>query len=167
MPPTISVAHQSPGRLRVRIVGPRQDRFFFEKIADDLRRCPGIRHIEINPLTGSVLIHHASSLETIVEYGTNRDLFVLVPPNGRYAVPSRVAGEAIHALDSLLKRQTADSWNVRELAFLLLCGAGVVQAVHRNLWPAGVTLLWYASTFLPQEQGGQHRDRQPDRPLRS
>lgn len=51
-----SVAHHSPGRTRLKV--PKSQRKHLHKIKDALVANPGVKNVEINHQTGSVLVHH-------------------------------------------------------------------------------------------------------------
>jgi Heavy metal associated domain 2 len=146
-----AIVHQLPGRLRLRIVDRKGDSWFFEKLKNGLERCSAIRQLDINPTTGSVLIHHDGNADEILKYGGTHDLFVLAPPAGRRTVPpSRAAVHALRTLDSRVKERTSGSWDLRELAFFTLSLGALVQTARRNFWPEALTLIWYAMLTLQQ-----------------
>lgn len=54
------VAHHSPGRTRLKV--PKGHRHKLHEVKDALASQPGIKHVEINHSTGSVLVHHEHSM---------------------------------------------------------------------------------------------------------
>ena len=54
----VQVVHAMPGRVRLRISKVRGNPAFAQKAQDKLGRVPGIKRVEVKPLTGSVLIFY-------------------------------------------------------------------------------------------------------------
>ncbi|MDD3652488.1 HMA2 domain-containing protein [Immundisolibacter sp.] len=52
----IDIAHYAPGRLRLRVARIKTDASFATRLKDRLAGVPGVLHLELRPLTGSVLI---------------------------------------------------------------------------------------------------------------
>lgn len=55
-----AVAHHSPGRTRIKV--PKSHRKKLHEIKDALSKTAGVRSVEINHDTGSVLVHHEHDL---------------------------------------------------------------------------------------------------------
>jgi hypothetical protein len=120
-----------------------------------------VRQLEINPMTGSVLVYHDADAHAIVDYGRTHDVFTIAPPGGRRDGLSRAALQTLRTIDSRLKQRTGNSWDLRELAFFLLSTGGLVQMARRRIWPEAVTLLWYATALLspqPAQEGRRRED---------
>ena len=56
--PIARLVHTMPGRARLRIAERRGDEAFFAAIATGLSTLAGVYHVEVRPLTGSVVIAH-------------------------------------------------------------------------------------------------------------
>ena len=54
----VQVVHAMPGRVRLKVDKVRGNPAFAQKAQDKLGRVPGIRSVEVKPLTGSVLIYY-------------------------------------------------------------------------------------------------------------
>ena len=54
----VHVVHAMPGRVRLRVDKVRGNPAFAQKAQDKLGRMPGIKRVEVKPLTGSVLIYY-------------------------------------------------------------------------------------------------------------
>ena len=52
------IVHRTATRLRIRVPARKLDHPYFRDLKASLVGCPGIRSVEANPLTGSVLIEH-------------------------------------------------------------------------------------------------------------
>jgi Heavy metal associated domain 2 len=57
------VAHRTPTRVRFKLPAQRNDRAFFRSLELRLSQRPGVRSVETNPATGSVLITHDEGLD--------------------------------------------------------------------------------------------------------
>lgn len=146
------IVHQLPGRLRLRVPQRRGDATYFGTLEHSLSRCPGVQSLEVNPRTGSVLLYHDVEAEAIAEYGRANELFTVGERGGQRAQPTARTVDVFRALDSRLQQETAGAWDLRELAFVFLSASGLVQTARRNVWPAGVSLLWYAATLVDRRK---------------
>ena len=54
----IQVVHTMPGRVRLRVDKVKGNPAFAQKAQDKLGRLPGIKRVEAQPLTGSVLVYY-------------------------------------------------------------------------------------------------------------
>ena len=52
------VAHQVPGRVRMKIPGAKGNPEMMQQIAQSFAAIPGIERITVNPTTGSLVIHY-------------------------------------------------------------------------------------------------------------
>ena len=53
-----NVAHQVPGRVRMKIPGAKGNPEMLQQIAQTFAAIPGIKRITVNPTTGSIVIHY-------------------------------------------------------------------------------------------------------------
>jgi hypothetical protein len=79
------VSHHIPGRMRVKVPGAKGQPRVLQRIQQSLAPMPGIRRVEVNPATGSVLIHydparHEAFHAQLAAHGTHGELFALEPP---------------------------------------------------------------------------------------
>lgn len=54
----LSIAHQIPGRIRLKIPSGKGNPVLLEQIKDTFGAIPGIEEITVNPITGSVVLHY-------------------------------------------------------------------------------------------------------------
>lgn len=54
----ISLEHAVPGRVRVKVPRVRSDARFAQELRQRFATIDGVRRIEINPITGSVILHY-------------------------------------------------------------------------------------------------------------
>lgn len=148
MLPQAEVVHEMKGRLRVRIPEQRQNREYFGKVRERLAGLDGVRSIETNYMTGSVLVLHESSPQVIQDYAEEKGLFqVRQSKSDPVALSQRIAG-GFRQVEGRVNAFSKGQVDVTALAFLGLAVAGAFQILKKNIWPAGVTLLWYAASVV-------------------
>jgi copper chaperone CopZ len=168
------VAHAMPGRVRLKVDKVKDNPAFARKAQEELSRMPGVKEVEVKPLTGSVLIHYDTAV--LLAEGT------LAAYTGGLAAlfPELGAAAATMGLQSLIGRlaggQQAPSANSlmtslgkvnAEVARLtggfdlkLLIPTTLLFFGVRSLWtakkvavPAWFDYLWFAfSTFVMLNQ---------------
>lgn len=79
------VAHHTRGRVRVRVRGGKGNPQILEQIKQSLQPKPGVKRVDVNPSTGSVVVHYDDRLhpdfhKTLTEHGETSGLFALQPP---------------------------------------------------------------------------------------
>jgi hypothetical protein len=62
-----SVVHHIPGRLRVRLPHARRDPQLLGELGDFIRGVGGVHAVEVNPITGSILVHYHPESQTEIE----------------------------------------------------------------------------------------------------
>jgi len=153
------VVHELPGRLRLRIPEKRSDSAFFAGLAERLTECPGVRSIEINALTGSILLFHAAetSAVDVARYAEQAALFSVIPSS---ATPARTLGQcAAKGLDAFDRGLTAASggWvDLQSAFFLLLLGLAVRQARRGQVLAPAISLFWEAIGLVGADKIGKH-----------
>src|SRR5579864_4558505 len=151
--PEAHIGHYSNGRLRVKIPDKRGDEDFFHTLETRLRGWNSIQQVTVNPLTGSVLVTFDDPQALFTENAMRNDMFAvdfdelaaLAEP-----VPSVIdwTKKRMSGADEALRGWTSGAADIRGTVFLLLVGAGVVQAVRGNIAAPAATLLWYAGAVL-------------------
>jgi len=53
-----NVAHQVPGRVRIKVPAAKGNPELLQQIAETFAALPGIERITVNPATGSVVMHY-------------------------------------------------------------------------------------------------------------
>jgi len=125
--PIAEVVHAMPGRTRLRIPARRGDGVFFAAMATGLSTLPGVRHVEVRPLTGSLVIEHGTPLERIGAAAREARLFMIgnapPPPTEPAAIdPKILVGVGLGAF-------------------------AVWQILEGKILPPAVTLAWYAASL--------------------
>lgn len=109
--------------------------------------CPGVRSIDVNPLTGSVLVIHSVASDTIAEYARFCDFFSYNKAD--LNIHQRVS-ESFSDFDNNMRNVTGGGLDIGTTAFLALLGAGIYEIARGNFGaPAWYTAFWYAfNVFL-------------------
>ncbi len=145
MIPDAVMTHASPGRLRLRIPLKKGDEESLIFCRKQLAECPGILSIEVNPVTGSMLFLHKTTVPAIAEYARSKNLFTmqekLQNPGMKPSNLRKNITETFEGLDKKIQSMSDGAMDLGGLAFVVLVGAGVIQILAGN---AG-TLPWYVA----------------------
>lgn len=150
MLPHACISHRTLRRLRVKIPSKKGDRAYFSHIKEELSENPGIERLEINPVTGSVLVVHALDPEVISEYAEGHNLFKIKENSARPKALSRRVVKGFGDFDNKVKRFTGGELDLPEATFLTLLVMGLYEIGRGNIMaPAWYTAFWYAfNVFL-------------------
>lgn len=74
--PDAFLSHRISGRVRLKIPSRKGDFHYFESLKEQLSGCRGIKTVDVNPMTGSILIY-TSDMEKVTEYARDRNIFIL------------------------------------------------------------------------------------------
>jgi hypothetical protein len=129
--PQAELVHACPGRSRLRITSRRGDPVFFASVATGLSTFQGVRKVEVNPLTGSVLIHHDVPLEGIAKAAEEVRLFALAATS---------TGPSLAVMQAL-------PLDMRMMAALGFGALALLQVGRGQVLPQAATLAWYAATL--------------------
>jgi hypothetical protein len=146
--PTATLAHCTSDRVRLRVHAKRGDASYFDRLHEALSQCPGIRQLDVNPLTGSVVLHHSLEVDDIAGFGRANDLFELDgSPDGGEAPLTRLR-QAFAGIDGRLVESTQGRVDLATLGFALCVGGAVLQLARGNTLAPASTLVWYAASLL-------------------
>lgn len=144
MIPDAVIAHVSTGRLRVKIPSQKGNLAALKSQGDQFAACPGVLSIEVNPVTGSILLIHQTTVSAIVEYARSKNLFSLEEQKGP-KVPSadlrRDLGETFKSVDRQIQNLTDGDMDLRGAAFAALIVMGSAQILTGN----GGAIPWFAA----------------------
>src|SRR4051794_9303371 len=110
-PPVAQVCHVSSRRLRIRVPERRRDAHFFEAAAERISTWTGVKRVEGNPLTASILIHRADTQQLFAE-AAETDLFELDLKSNSDTVVDRAARK-FEAADGVVRRWTEGQIDIR------------------------------------------------------
>ncbi len=143
--PEALVTHKIKYRVRIKIPSKKGDRDYFSYIEQKLLECDGLNNIKVNPVSGSILVHHSTNIGNISQFALNTKIFNLVnndqKPFDLHSNISKVFGN----LNKHFQGLTGGSIDIADVAFLSLLGLGIYQISRGNLSaPAWYTAFWYA-----------------------
>jgi hypothetical protein len=150
------LSHQSPGRLRLRIPSKKGDGLFFQSLKDQLSTLSGVERIDVNPITGSILLIHSIDAEKIAQFARGKGLFEIQSGSENASSLHREVTKAFNILDGRALGFTEGGINLGALASLALIAAGTYQIFRGNFaaipW---YTAYWYGlNLFLKSKPGG-------------
>ena len=144
LPEDAYVSHLSSGRLRVKIPSKKGNILFFSSLKDQLSQLPGVQTIEINPVTGSILLIHSLDAESVTSFLKAQNLLKIQPGRDSFDFHQEVT-RLFSAADRQVKGFIGGGINLGALAFLGLTGAGIYQILRGNFsaipW---YSAFWYA-----------------------
>jgi copper chaperone CopZ len=113
--------HNIEGRLRLRATSLKANGAPARKLQIDLRRIPGVRSVEINLLTGSVLIQHDGKAATTDAIAKGLTPFAQAALSASMLNPSQasIASKATRAATSWLVEAALERLPMASLAVLL------------------------------------------------
>ena len=149
MLPEAFVTHQTPNRLRLKIPSKKGDVTFFSGLKELLSGYPGIEQVQVNPVTGSMLLLHRIDTATLMQLATRFGLVQLQSPTHRKATLHQRVIASFRHWDEQVKATTRGELDIPSLVFLGLIGTGMYQLSIGNLIaPAWYTAFWYASSII-------------------
>lgn len=139
------ISHVLPGRVRLKIPSRRGDPAFFAETAQRLEQCDGVNEVRATPVTASLLIMHATSLEAIAAWASQQQLFSLRSGPAAAGSQPRPHDPAIWrtmrpAAPDLQKQQDRRA----RIVSTSLVGLGALQTIRGQIFAPAITLFWYA-----------------------
>lgn len=172
MPPLAYVAHQSRGRLRLKVPSRRGDGSYFAALVQELSKHGAIQELRADPRRAGLVIHHDGLADAIIALAAEEDLFLMAPgdiePSGRVS-PTMLDTTAI-ALSGLALAQAAGGellgsasesfWSAygslrilrRPGLAALFTGFGVVQLIRGEIMGSASSLLFYCLLMRRQAE---------------
>jgi hypothetical protein len=158
MIPDAVIAHASTGRLWVRISSQKGNLGALKSYGDQFAACPGVLSIEVNPVTGSILLIHQTTVSAIAEYARSKNLFSLEEqkvPKVPSADLRRNLGETFKSVDRQIQNLTDGDMDLRGVALAALIVMGSTQILTGNAgsipWFAA---YWYAYHLYSKTEEG-------------
>lgn len=155
---SIGVAHHSPGRTRLKIPKSHRNSKDLHKVKSALATVPGIKHVELNQETGSILVHHDhdmpvfDAIEKSIEAVAGDMLIALIEGErmeamgvvGLFGAATGLMGNIAKNLIStaeydrkdIFRRKASEAKNLLPLAFL---AAAAYKAYETRSFWAGTT----------------------------
>jgi hypothetical protein len=137
------VVHHLPGRVRLRLPSLRGEAETLGQVQGWIRQLPGVRRVQANPVTGSVLVHYDVEAEGALFTAAREALALL----GGDEAPPANALQGL-SLAAQVQRVRAAVGDLAPFLSLGLVGLGALQAVRGNTLAPAVSMLWYALDLL-------------------
>lgn len=154
------VSHHIKGRMRVKVPAGKRNIAVLNEVSESLCSLPGVRGIQMNAATGSILVEydhnaHTDFHQTLIGHGTTSGVFALAPPElsevdqlaaniqreadflAAHSETARSIVDACKAVNEGLKRATG---NNLDLKVLLPLGLAVWALIEHD--PEIATPLW-------------------------
>jgi hypothetical protein len=144
--PQAYICHKTPQRLRIKITSRRGDSGYFENLQAALTRHRAFDRVEVNRLTGSVLIvDDHLDVDDIAALAESRGLFVLPAPRDSRSPMTIQLVSHLDNLNTTIRRLTTGEMDLAGALLLLLLLSGLYQLFRGNLqMPPWYTTFWYA-----------------------
>lgn len=140
MMPEAVIGHALPGRIRLKVPGMQGDSVYFEIAGEILQKAPGVRTVETNHRTASILVTgSAASLPRLRKIGADHDLFHLSDGPG--------AGSRIPGRRSEISARSA----ARERIAVILLALAFVQTLRGQIMIPALALIWNALELIQWE----------------
>ena len=151
------VAHHLPYRTRYRLASHHRNADIQDRINASISKVPGVKKVEFNERTGSVLVHHDEIPEILgtlsgVMDGIAGDLFEEIAQEELAVIPgmsltAHITKKHLAKIDRYCAKMTNNLIDLKMLLPLVLLGAGFYQASRKNAWFESVpplVFLYYA-----------------------
>jgi hypothetical protein len=165
---SVRVAHASPGRIRLKVADLKDDPQMARGIEASLRNVPGIRSVDANPLTGSLLLtYEEPALESMelpfaVTQALGISLNDLDPEELRRLMSHRGNGNkfpapsvlesveaAFKGMNAAIRRTAGADMGVLLPLALALLGVRSLVNSEKTAFPSWHDYLWFAfSTYF-------------------
>jgi hypothetical protein len=144
--PAAHIGHWTADRLRIKIPSQKGETAYFSTVGEALHRDMPKAGIEINPVTGSVLLKgHTVDASAIASTGKKTGLFVLETGHSGVEPLSKKIATPFRDLSRSVDRFSGGELDLPGMAFLALIGVGVYQLARGNIAaPPWYSAFWYA-----------------------
>lgn len=152
------LSHVIPCRVRLKIPSKKGDLLYFKSLKEQISKYEYIEKVEVNHVSGSVLIIHKTKIEKIAEYAKEKNIFNLKSNKQHLSNFNRTVSKAFEDINRKVKKFTGGDIDIGGIAFLILIGVGFYQISRGNFAaPAWYTAFWYAlNIFLKsKDQNGE------------
>lgn len=146
MLPEAAISHSAPGRTRFRVASKRREAAYYAKLAEHLQRLNGVGQVDVNPVTGSVLVHHQLPLDQLVERVHEESLFQV--KDGPPQHLRDILRERFSSFNDGISRLTESRLDLEDLALSVLIVVGLRQMLAGQIATPALTAFWYAAALL-------------------
>lgn len=163
MPHSARVTHHIQGRIRVKVPSAKGNEIALHRIKESILPMPGVRDVQVNSSTGSILVHYDSGLyddfhQHLTEHGESAGLFALQCPEvseidqiantiereaeflAARSETARTLVDFTKQLNSAIKKATRNAVDLNVLLPLGLAAYSVLELEAEMSTPLWVTL---------------------------
>jgi len=160
--PGAYICHHSAQRLRIRITSRKGNTAYFEKLQNTLAGLRSFDELEVNALTGSVLIvDERVDIAEIAAFAKERQLFDLTDHNDSRSPTTTLLVSHLDNLNTNIRQLTAGEMDLAGILLLFLLISGLTQLLRGNIqMPPWYTAFWYA--FGIYKLASVVKDRHPE-----
>lgn len=150
--PTAKLEHVGPGRVRARVIRAHRSGRALERVRETLAANPAVAHAEVNPATGSVLVHGPDPGQ--LEQAMSEALVLIRSLGGEEAPEAGVERvvSLVQTADQRLRDATGGQVSLRWLPPTAFVGLGIRQLLNQGLAigpvPWYVLLYYGVDSFL-------------------
>ncbi|MDJ0881328.1 MAG: hypothetical protein QNJ56_06720 [Gammaproteobacteria bacterium] len=138
-----NIAHTINGRTRIRWAGDDKDKHHVIEIAAQLNEIEAIDAAIAKPITGSIVIQHASKewldIQPRLEQIAQIDFSTKPATRNRTGV--ELLNHSMDHLDTVLRTKNLD---LNSLTFMMVLSFAVIQALRGQVMVSSGSLLWMA-----------------------
>jgi hypothetical protein len=177
----LQIAHQVPGRVRMKIPAGKGNPELLKQISDTFGAIPGIEQVTVNPTTGSVVLHydadrhdefHGSFHHQYHAHSGGRppsteidDLAHRIEDEAeflaRHSHTARVVVDFVKNADREIKRATNNTIDLKIVLALGIIGITVMEVGATAATPVWVTLsIFTLNHFIEMHPQGGHAEPQ-------
>jgi hypothetical protein len=142
------VVHRIPGRVRLKVPARRGDAAFFAELSQRVRRMPRVRHVDVNPMTGSVLLRHEGDFAHIASELLGSDAGQLVEMAMALPSVARHVRHEVKDLDQALRRWSHHALDLGTVVAVGLAAMAGLQLLRGRAPSQAVSLAWYSAELL-------------------
>jgi hypothetical protein len=144
---TARLRHRIPGRTRIRLQAPLPGPDRLDALADQLSALPGVQTVDINPATGSILLHHEPARDPLAA-AEEAELIKILP--ALEPEPFDPTGEILRRIgqiDALVDRASGGRLDAMEVTIAGLVFGGLMQMARGKVAGPALTLFGQAVTL--------------------
>jgi len=175
------VVHHVKGRIRVKLPDAKGDHHFLERLQQSLSPMAGVRSVDVNPATASIVVHydptaHLDFYQTLADHGENEGLFFLESAKlsevdeianelqreaqflAQHSHVAKSAVDSVSRIDQALKKATNNTVDLKVLLPLGLAIYSFLELESEIATPLWVTLgIFSFNSFVALHHPGGHR----------
>ncbi len=155
--PEAVVVHFTTNRLRLRISSQKRNHTYFKTLATMLSDIDGVSAVDVNPITGSVLMSHNLELKMLIDRLNEKGHFKIKMDNGSKGNLHKQIESFFTDANRKVIKATGGELNLPMLIFISLLSTSLLQIIRGQFnaipW---YTALWYAYSLFKKGKGNNN-----------